>query len=213
MCWSVWPQKPAWASRRTGRLHVNQLPGPLAFSSLRCVENGFDSPEDIARLVRGMVADMHKDSAVAPIRFPGPQGAFPGDILLRPPPVVVDANVLQERHPARLPHRAANRPGHGRERRPSPPVLRRARLREVIEHSGDWTADRAGHPRRLPPQVAAGVPAADPGRPHRGRAPGLARPGRAGARPPSRPARPGSRRRALGRAGPAAGGVLPVRGR
>ena len=42
-----------------------------------------------------MVADVHKYSAVAPIRFPDPRGAFPGDILLRPPPVVVDANVLR----------------------------------------------------------------------------------------------------------------------
>jgi hypothetical protein len=59
------------------------------------VGNGFDSPEEIARLVRSMVADMHKHSAVAPIRFPDPRGPFPGDILLRPPPVVVDANVLR----------------------------------------------------------------------------------------------------------------------
>ena len=61
------------------------------------------SQEDAARLVRGMVADMHKYSAVVPIRFPGPQGAFPGDILLRPPPVVLDANVLRNeiRHACR----------------------------------------------------------------------------------------------------------------
>ena len=43
--------------------------------------NGLDSPEDFAGLLRGMVADMHKISAVKPIRFPGPEGAFPGDIL------------------------------------------------------------------------------------------------------------------------------------
>ncbi len=60
------------------------------------VENGLASPEDAARLVRGMVAGMHKYSAVAPIRFPGPQGAFPADILLGPPPVVLDANVLRD---------------------------------------------------------------------------------------------------------------------
>ena len=59
------------------------------------MEDGFGTPEDIALLVRGMVADMHQDSADAPIRFPGPQGAFPEDILLRPPPVVVDANILR----------------------------------------------------------------------------------------------------------------------
>ena len=60
------------------------------------VENGLASPEDAARLVRGMVAGMHKYSAVVPIRFPGPQGAFPADILLGPPPVVLDANVLRD---------------------------------------------------------------------------------------------------------------------
>jgi hypothetical protein len=59
------------------------------------VENELASPEDAARLVRGVVADMHRYSAVAPIRLPGQQGAFPGDILLRPPPVVLDANVLR----------------------------------------------------------------------------------------------------------------------
>ena len=57
--------------------------------------NELDSPEDVARFVRGMAAGMHKYSAVAPIRFPDPGGAFPGDILLRPPPVVIDANVLR----------------------------------------------------------------------------------------------------------------------
>ena len=45
--------------------------------------NGLDSPEDFAGLLRGMVADMHKISAVKPIRFRGPEGALPGDILLR----------------------------------------------------------------------------------------------------------------------------------
>ena len=55
----------------------------MSFSSLRCIGNGLDSPEDFAGLLRGMVADMHKISAVKPIRFPGPEGAFPGDILLR----------------------------------------------------------------------------------------------------------------------------------
>ena len=96
-------------------------------SSLRCVGNGFDSPEDFARLFRGMVTDMHKSSAIAPIRFPDPRGAFPGDVLLCPPPVVLDANVLRN-DIRRLPHRAENRSCHGRERRPSPPVLRGARL-------------------------------------------------------------------------------------
>jgi len=59
------------------------------------VENGAGSVEDVVRIVRGAVAEMHKYSTVAPIRFPDLGGAFPGDILLRPPPVVVDANVLR----------------------------------------------------------------------------------------------------------------------
>jgi hypothetical protein len=57
--------------------------------------NGLGSPEDFAGLLRSMVADMHKHSVVAPILFPGPEGGFPEDILLRPPPVVVDANILR----------------------------------------------------------------------------------------------------------------------
>ena len=104
------------------------------------MENGFGTPEDIALLVRGMVADMHKDSADAPIRFPGPQGAFPEDILLRPPPVVVDANILRNdiRRACRTGQRtvlvtAANAG-----------LLRLFCARhvhdEVIEHSGEWTA-------------------------------------------------------------------------
>lgn len=102
--------------------------------------NGFDSSEDVARLVRGMVAGMHKYSAVAPIRFPGPGGAFPGDILLRPPPVVVDANVL------RNDIRRACRTG---QRTVLVTAANAGLLRlfcaehvyeEVIEHSGDWTA-------------------------------------------------------------------------
>ena len=104
------------------------------------MENGFDSPEDFARLLCGMVADRHKANAVAPIRFPGPQGAFPGDILLRPPPVVVDANVLRNdilracRTGQRTVLVTAANAG----------LLRlfcaEHVYREVIEHSGDWTA-------------------------------------------------------------------------
>jgi predicted nucleic acid-binding protein len=104
------------------------------------VGNGFDSPEEVARLVRGMVAGTHKDSAVAPIRFPAPQGAFPGDILLCPPPVVVDANVLRNdilracRTGQRTVLVTAANAG----------LLRLFCARhvydEVIEHSGDWTA-------------------------------------------------------------------------
>jgi predicted nucleic acid-binding protein len=104
------------------------------------VANGFDSPEDFARYFRGMVADTHKASAVAPIRFPGSEGAFPGDILLRPPPVVVDANVL------RNDILRACRTG---QRTVLVTAANAGLLRlfcaehvylEVIEHSGDWTA-------------------------------------------------------------------------
>ena len=105
--------------------------------------NGFDSPEDFARLLRGMVADTHKASAVAPIRFPDPQGAFPGDIMLRSPPVVVDANVL------RNDILRACRTG---QRTVLVTAANAGLLRlfcaehvylEVIEHSGDWTATGA----------------------------------------------------------------------
>ena len=104
------------------------------------MENGFGTPEYIEVLVRSVVADMHKDSAVAPIRFPGPEGAFPEDILLRPPPVVVDANILRNdiRRACRTGQQtvlvtAANAG-----------LIRLFCARhvhdEVIEHSGDWTA-------------------------------------------------------------------------
>lgn len=103
------------------------------------MEHGFDSPEDFASLLRKMVADKHKISAVAPIRFPGPEGAFPRDILLRPPPVVVDANILRNdilrtcRTGQRTVLVTAANAG----------LLRlfcaEHVYREVIEHSGDWT--------------------------------------------------------------------------
>ena len=40
--------------------------------------------EGFGGLLRGAVVSMHQASAVAPIRFPGLEGGFPGDILLRP---------------------------------------------------------------------------------------------------------------------------------
>ena len=92
------------------------------------------------RIVRGAVAEMHKYSTVAPIRFPDPGGAFTGDILLRPPPVVVDANVL------RNDILYACRTG----RRTVLVTAANAGLRlfcaehvyeEVIEHSSDWAAE------------------------------------------------------------------------
>src|SRR5580693_7024156 len=102
--------------------------------------NGLGSPEDFAGLLRCMVADMHKDSAVAPIRLPGPEGGFPEDILLRPPPVVVDANILRNdiRRACRTGQRtvlvtAANAG-----------LIRLFCARhvhdEVFEHSSEWTA-------------------------------------------------------------------------
>lgn len=112
----------------------------MAVSSLRRVGNGFDSPEDFARIFRGMATNRHRASAVAAIRLPGPEGAFPGDVLLRPPPVVVDANVL------RNDILRACRTG---QRTVLVTAANAGLLRlfcaehvylEVIEHSGDWTA-------------------------------------------------------------------------
>jgi predicted nucleic acid-binding protein len=103
------------------------------------VEHGFDSPEDFASLLRKMIADKHKVSAVAPIRFPGSEGAFPADILLRPPPVVVDANILRN---------DILRACRTRQRTVLVTAANAGLLRlfcaehvcrEVIEHSGDWT--------------------------------------------------------------------------
>lgn len=102
--------------------------------------NGLGSPEEFVGLLRGMVADIHKDSAVAPIRFPGSEGAFPEDILLRPPPVVVDANILRNdiRRACRTGQRtvlvSAANAGCIRL------FCARHVYDEVIEHSGDWTA-------------------------------------------------------------------------
>jgi hypothetical protein len=104
------------------------------------VGNGLVSPQDAADLLRATVAGRHRASAVTPIRFPGPKGGFPTDILLRPPPVVVDANVLRNdvRRACRTGQRtvlvsAANAG-----------LLRlfcaEHVYREVFEHSGDWTA-------------------------------------------------------------------------
>jgi hypothetical protein len=39
----------------------------VVLNGLRGVGNGFDSPEDWARLLRGMITEVHKSSAVAPI--------------------------------------------------------------------------------------------------------------------------------------------------
>lgn len=102
--------------------------------------HGFDSPEEVARLLRGVVAGTRKDSAVAPIRFPDPQGAFPGDILLRPPPVVVDANVQRNdilracRTGQRTVLVTAANAGLFRL------FCAQHVYDEVIEHSGEWTA-------------------------------------------------------------------------
>jgi len=120
-------------------LRVFSVAVAAVVSSLRYVENRFDSPEDFAGLLCGMVAERHKANAVAPIRFPAPEGAFPGDILLRPPPVVVDANVLRNdilracRTGQRTVLVTAANAG----------LLRlfcaEHVYREVIKHSGDWT--------------------------------------------------------------------------
>lgn len=54
-----------------------------------------DSPELLAQPLLDAVARMHRDNSREPIRFPSLNGAFPDDILLRPPPVVPDANRLR----------------------------------------------------------------------------------------------------------------------
>jgi hypothetical protein len=102
--------------------------------------NGFGPLKDFAGLLHGMVTDMHKYGAVAPIHFPGPQGAFPADILLRPPPVVVDANILRN---------DIRRACRTRQRTVLVTAANAGLIRlscaqhvydEVIEHSGQWTA-------------------------------------------------------------------------
>ena len=92
-------------------------------------------------MVRGAVAEMHRYSTVAPIRFPDPGGAFTGDILLRPPPVVVDANVLRNdilyacRTGRRTVLVTAANAGFLRL------FCAEHVYEEVIEHSSDWAAD------------------------------------------------------------------------
>lgn len=96
--------------------------------------------EGFAAQLRGAVVSMHQASAVAPIRFPGLEGGFPGDILLRPPPVVVDANVLRNdilracRTGKRTVLVSAANAG----------CIRLSCARhvydEMVEHSGDWAA-------------------------------------------------------------------------
>jgi hypothetical protein len=78
---------------------------------------------------------------MAPIRFPDPDGAFPGDFLLRPPPVVIDANVLRNdilracRTGKRTVLVTAANAGLFRL------FCAEHVYGEVIEHSGDWTAE------------------------------------------------------------------------
>ncbi len=101
---------------------------------------GLVQGEGFAGLLRGAVVSMHQASAVAPIRFPGLEGGFPGDILLRPPPVVVDANVLRNdilracRTGRRTVLVSAANAGCIRL------FCARHVYDEVVEHSGDWTA-------------------------------------------------------------------------
>jgi predicted nucleic acid-binding protein len=99
-----------------------------------------DPVERAAQYMRAAVASMHRDSAREPIRWPDSGGAFPADILLRPPPVVVDANILRNDvlRSCRTGQRtvlvtAANA---GLFRLFSAEHV----YQEVIEHSGDWAA-------------------------------------------------------------------------
>ena len=118
---------------------IRSLP-TSALSSLMRVGNEMDAVELVAQALRDAVADMHKGSSQAPIRFPESNGAFPADILLRPPPVVVDANILRDdilrvcRTGQRTALVTAANAG----------VLRlfcaEHVFAEVVKHSGDWAA-------------------------------------------------------------------------
>src|SRR5260221_6043253 len=111
-----------------------------AVSSLPRMDQGVDPVERAAQFLRAAVAGMHRDSAREPIRWPDASGAFPADFLLRPPPVVVDANILRNdvlrscRTGQRTVLVTAANAG----------LLRmfcaEHVYQEVIEHSGDWTA-------------------------------------------------------------------------
>src|SRR5208282_2065470 len=99
-----------------------------------------DAAELVAQALRGAVADIHKGSSRAAIRFPESNGAFPADILLCPPPVVVDANIFRDDI------LRACRTG---QRTVLVTAANAGLLRlfcaehvfgEVVEHSGDWTA-------------------------------------------------------------------------
>jgi predicted nucleic acid-binding protein len=51
--------------------------------------------EVLAQSLLGIVGSMHRDSCRETIRLPAENGAFPEEIILRPPPVVADANRLR----------------------------------------------------------------------------------------------------------------------
>jgi predicted nucleic acid-binding protein len=105
------------------------------------VTDGYDTPEAFAVGLRGYLSASHEASAVAPIRLPDPDGAFPADILLRPPPVVVDANILRNdilracRTGQRTVLVTAANAGLMRL------FCAEHVYREVAEHAGDWTVD------------------------------------------------------------------------
>jgi predicted nucleic acid-binding protein len=104
------------------------------------VTDSYHTPEAFAAALQGYVAARHTASAAAPIRLPDPGGVFPADILLRPPPVVVDANILRNdilracRTGQRTVLVTAANAG----------LLRlfcaEHVYQEVAEHAGDWTA-------------------------------------------------------------------------
>jgi hypothetical protein len=59
------------------------------------MEDAAGLQEEFALALRCAVARMHRHGAAEPIRYPAPHGALPRDTLLRPPPVVVDANIVR----------------------------------------------------------------------------------------------------------------------
>lgn len=98
-----------------------------------------EASEPFAQSLRTAVMHMHKASSLEAIRYPSAEGAFPHDILHKPPPVVLDANRLRSDilRACRTNQRTVlvNAANGG--------LLRlfcaQHVIDEVAEHSGDWT--------------------------------------------------------------------------
>jgi len=69
---------------------------PADLSAPRRIVAPMAEGDDFALSLRAALFDMHVRSSKEPIRLPALSGAFPADFLLRPPPVVADANRLRD---------------------------------------------------------------------------------------------------------------------